>query len=61
MKNLYSVEISDEIMTIKFTVQDSGKLVPKEWTMKTASAKMANFWKQLMEYELKMRKASPKK
>ena len=61
MKNLYSVEISDELMTIKFTVQDSGKLVPKEWIMKTASAKMANFWKQLMEYELKMRKASPKK
>jgi hypothetical protein len=48
MKNLYSIEIVDEIMTIKFTIQENGKLVPKEWVLKTASSKMANFWKQLM-------------
>lgn len=59
MKNLYSVDVEGEIMTIKFTILDNGKLIPKEWVLKTASDKLANFWKQLMEYELKMRNKSP--
>lgn len=61
MKNLYSVEAAAEIMTVKFTTLDNGKLIPKEWILKTASPKLANLWKQLMDYELKMRKASPNK
>lgn len=59
MKNLYSIDVQGEIMTVKFTILDDGKLVPKEWVLKTASDKLANFWKQLMEYELKMRNKSP--
>lgn len=46
-------------MTVKFTILDNGKLIPKEWVLKTASDKLANFWKQLLEYELKMRNKSP--
>jgi hypothetical protein len=42
-------------------MEEEGKLVPKEWVLKTASEKMANFWKQLLEYEIKMRNKSPPK
>jgi hypothetical protein len=29
-------------------MEEEGKIVPKEWVLKTASEKMANFWKQLL-------------
>jgi len=49
------MELEDTILKIKFRMTEEGKLVPKEWIFKLASEKLAELWKQYLEYEIKMR------
>ena len=58
MKNLHTVETEQDIIRIRFTTSIEGKLGPKEWILRVASEKMANFWKELLQYEIQLRKES---
>ena len=61
IKDLAQVETDHDIIQIKFTQKIEGKLFPKEWILRVASAKMANFWKELLQYEIQLRKESERK
>ena len=53
IKNLYTCEVDDNILNIKFTHEVEGRLDPKEWIIKVTTPKLAELWKQLLDYEVK--------
>ena len=55
IKNLFTFEVEQEILKIKFTYQEEGRIIPKQWAFKMATGKLAELWKQLLQYEVKMR------
>lgn len=55
IKNLYIAEAVDNMLRIKFTHEVDGKLVPKEWIFRITTARLAQLWKELLDYEVKMR------
>jgi hypothetical protein len=51
------------MLNIKFSTTETNKSIPKEWTFKMATEKLASLWRQLLDYEIKLKSkksSSPK-
>jgi hypothetical protein len=50
IKLIYTAEVDETLLKIKFTFIDEGRIIPKEWVIKYTTVRLAENWKQLIDY-----------